>query len=266
MKHSRVALLTCVALSACALKGDVRRVEQQVQDLRNEMARSDSARADFLDRTLSEIIALQEQLLDSLNGRLVRFQGEVRTDMTEVQRQLVQIQELTGQSQARLSQLQDRIEQRESRAVVDPLGPQSRTPTPTPPPQAAPPSVGDSPDEIFRIGVEQLRRGSPVTARQAFSALLAQFPNHERAADAQFFLGESWEAQDPDSAAAAYEIVPQRYANSPRAPTALYRIGLILEQEGDLDRAKVYYERVVLGYPNSDAAELARAKLNIPGH
>ncbi len=258
MKYSSVALLTCVALSACALKGDVRRVEQQVQDLRNEMARTDSVRADFLRQALSEIIALEQQVLDSLNRRLVRFQGEVRSDMTEVQRQLVQIQELTGQSQQRLSRLQGRMEQRESGSMVDPSG--------VPPEQGAPAPAGDSPDEVFRIGVEQLRRGSPVTARQAFTALLTQFPNHDRAPDAQFFLGESWEAQDPDSAAAAYELVPQRYSNSPRAPTALYRIGLILEQEGDLDRAKVYYERVVLGYPNSDAAQLARAKLNTPGH
>jgi TolA-binding protein len=54
----------------------------------------------------------------------------------------------------------------------------------------------------------------------------------------------------------------QRYTDSPRAPTALYRLGLMAEQEGDIDQARVYYERVVTGYPRSDAAELARAKLN----
>jgi tol-pal system protein YbgF len=254
------AALTSVALSACALKGDVRRVEQEVQQLRGEMARADSARADFLNITFQEIIALQRQILDSLDAqerRLVLFRGTVRSDLTEVQRQLMQIQELTGQSQARLAEMQRRLNERESGAgaAVPPGGDRAG---------AAAPAGAPSPDEIYDTAIAQLDRGSRQTARMAFRLLIDQYPHHRLAPDAQFHVGESWEGVDPDSAAAAYERVVQDYGESPRAPTALYRLGLIAEQKGDLDRARVYYERVVTGYPQSDAAELARAKLN-PG-
>ncbi|MFQ5702517.1 MAG: tol-pal system YbgF family protein [Gemmatimonadales bacterium] len=254
--------VACVTLSACALKGDVRRVENEVQQLRAEMARADSARADFLDVTFEQIIALQQELMDSVlvqSGRLAAFQGQARTDMTEVLRLLVQTQELTGQSQQRLSELQHRLEERERTPVIATLPAGGDTSG-----VATPPGDLPSADEMYNVSIQQLRRGSVQTARQGFQLLLATYPTDPRAGDAVFHIGESWERTDPDSAASAYEMVAQRFQDSPRAPTALYRLGLLAEQRGDLDAAKVYYTRVVSGYPRSDAAELARAKLN-PG-
>jgi tol-pal system protein YbgF len=251
--------LASVALSACALKGDVRRVEQEVQQLRAEMARADSARADFLDLTFQQIIALQRQVLDSLDAqdrRLILFRGTVRSDLTEVQRQLMQIQELTGQSQARLSEMQRRLNERGEEPLVVAVPPGGDRVG------VAAPAGAPGPDEIYETAIAQLDRGSRQTARMAFRLLVDQYPTHRLASDAQFHIGESWEGVDPDSAAAAYEQVVRRHSESPRAPTALYRLGLIAEGKGDLERARVYYERVVTGYPQSDEAELARSKLN----
>jgi tol-pal system protein YbgF len=232
-----------------------------VLELRAEMARADSVRADYLEQTLGQIIVLQNQVLDSIDAqdqRLAMFRGTIRSDMTEVQRQLMQIQELTGQSQQRISELQGRLAERERRPMyVDPeAGADSVGAEPE---QTATPS---SVDEVYQVAVSLLNRGSPQTARTAFKQLLSQYPDHERAQDAQFHLAESWEGTNPDSAVAAYELVVQNYPNSPRAPTALYRLGLLAEQNGDMETAQVYYTRVVSGYPQSDAAVLARAKLN----
>ncbi len=250
--------LASVALSACALKGDVRRVEEEVQQLRAEMARTDSARADFLEFTFEQVIALQRQILDSLDAqdrRLALFRGTVRSDMTEVQTQLMQIQELSGQSQARLAEMQRRLDVRELQPLVgDSTGSDS--------PTRAAPAGAPSADEMYQTAIAQLDRGSPQTARTVFRMLLDQHPNHRLASDAQFHIGASWEGVDPDSAAAAYAKVVEDHGESARAPTALYRLGLIAEQNGDLEGARVYYERVVSGYPRSDAAELAREKLN----
>ncbi len=225
------------------------------------MARADSARADYLESTLGQIMALQQQVLDSIDAqdrRLAMFRGTIRSDMTEVQRQLMQIQELTGQSQQRLSELQGRLNDRETPPmVVDPeVGGDTAGAAPE---QTAPQS---SVEEVYQVAVSLLHRGSPQTARTAFQQLLTQFPDHDLAQDAQFHLAETWEGSAPDSAVAAYELVVQNHPNSPRAPTALYRLGLLAEQNGDMETAQVYYTRVVSGYPQSDAAVLARAKLN----
>ena len=249
-----------VAISACALKGDVRGVEQEFVQIRAEMARAFSVRADYFDLAFRQVMALQRQIVDSLEARERRFasfSGTVSRDMTEVHRQLMQIQELTGQSQARLSEMQRRLDARAlETTVAQPRGDSAAS-------QAAA-GGGTSPEEIYDVAIQQLSRGSPQTARMAFQLLVNQHPNHELAGDAQFNIGESWQGSEPDSAAASYQLVVQNHPNSRRAPTALYRLGTIAEQRGDTDAARVYYERVVSGYPRSDEAELARAKLN-PG-
>jgi tol-pal system protein YbgF len=247
----RLAVLAgTVALGACALKGDVRRVEAEVGALRAESARADSARALLLD----EILAFQHRTLDSLNllqHRLTAMQGDMRSDMTEVQRQLVQIQELTGQSQQRISELRAQVERRLQEDRLTGAGDTA--------------AVGGIPaQEIYDISLQQLRRGSPQTARQGFHQFLEQYRGHPLSADAQFFIGESWEASNPDSAAAAYEEVVRTYRDSPRAPTALYRLGLLAERRGDQHAAEIYFQRVITGYPRSDEAQLARTKIPNP--
>jgi tol-pal system protein YbgF len=255
---TRFALLAaCVALSACALKGDVRRVEEQLADYRAETARADSARAVMLD----QVLLYQQRVLDSLQvlqRRLATFQGDMRTDMTEVQGQLVQIQELTGQSQQRLTEMRAQLDQRARLAVVPGVPATGDTGARA----AQPGQIGAQ--ELYNLSLQQLRRGSPVTAREGFRKLLADYPTHLLAADAQFFIGETWEETQPDSAAAAYDLVIRNYPDSRHAPTSLYRLGLLAERRGDQRAAEVYYTRVIAGYPRSEEAQLARTKLGNP--
>jgi TolA-binding protein len=254
----RLAPALAVALGACALKGDVRRVETQVAQLRQETARADSARAVSLGRRLDDVLALQRAVLDSLNAqqrRLTLAQGELRNDLTDVQRQLVQIQELMGQSQQRLSELRGQFEQRRpQQAAAPPASGGDTTP---------PPAPGDpGPEQLYDLAVRQLRGGSPQAARQALLKLLTDYPQHDRVPDALFQLAESWAGTSPDSAARAYERIAKDHANSSRAPAALYKLGLLAEQRGDTRAARVYYQRVVAGYPRSEEAALARTKLS----
>ena len=245
-----------VTLSGCALKGDVRRVERQVQEFRAEAARADSARAAELDSSLVAVIALLQAVDDSLTSQQNqsrRMHAETRADMIDVRRQLVQIQELTGQSQQRLTELRQQLERRDRQPIAAGPGPgDSVVVVPGLPP----------PDELFSLSLSQLRRGSPGAARLGFSQFLQAYASHERAPDAQYFIGESWAGSVVDSAAAAYNAVVANYPDSPRAPASLYKLGLLAEQEGDASVARVFFERVMAGYPRSEEAALARERLN----
>lgn len=263
MRRVALAAAASVALSACALKGDVRRVEQEVARLGAQQAEADARRAAQLDR----VLALQQAIIDSLiveQRRLAAIYGEQRADMTEVQRQLVQIQELTGQSQQRLTELRAQIR---GRLQDTPEFDNAAGAAPGAQPGGAGPGPGDlGARELYNLSLQQLRRGSPQTARAGFEKLLQDFPSDPVAADAQFHIGESWEATHPDSAQAAYELVAERFPDSERAPSSLYKLGLLAEREGDAERAQLYFLRVVSGYPRSDEAQLARSKLsNAPG-
>src|SRR5881396_3570454 len=110
-------LVLALGLAAgCALKGDVRKVELQVEAARAERARADAERAAQLD-SVRVLLAAVQQALAAQQAYLVQLRGDVRTDLLAVQQQLVQVQELTGQSQQRLTELRARIEERAQQPV-----------------------------------------------------------------------------------------------------------------------------------------------------
>ncbi len=259
IKARILALLPVAAvLTGCALKGDVRRVERQLIEMKDQTARADSARAVSLARILSEIEGLQGAVHDSLEVQHRSIQaigGEFRSEFTDIQRQLVAIQELTGQSQARLTELRSQIGTRTLPLAGGSSGVR-------PPPTAA--ATGGVAEEMYTVGVEQLRQRSYQTARIAFREIVEQHPQHGRAAAAQYYLGETFESENSDSAAVMWEAVVEKYPESPRASSALYKLGLLFEQRGDVPTARLHYNRVIVGYPSSDEAELARAKLRNP--
>jgi tol-pal system protein YbgF len=95
--------------------------------------------------------------------------------------------------------------------------------------------------------------------------MLRVYPTSDRAGDALYFIGQSFAAENPDSAAAYYEQVMQKYPNSSRASSALYNLGLLAERRKDTKKARDAYQRVVQRYPQSDEAALARDRLKALG-
>jgi tol-pal system protein YbgF len=246
----RSALVLALGLTAgCALKGDVRKVELQVQALKADLASSDAQRAAERDTTLAAIRLLQ-QALSTQQSYLVQMRGDLRTELQSVQQQLVAVQELSGLSQQRITELRSRLESRaqQSDPGAAPGAPVGRSGNP----------AGPGPEQMYEVSLQQYRRGSLATARLGFREFLRVFPTHERAADALFYIGESFEQAAPDSAAAVYDQLVRSFAKSPRAPSALYKLGLLAEQRGDRTTARTFYSRVIAGYPRSPEADLAR--------
>ena len=245
--RNSLALTLGVLLSGCALKGDVRKVELQVQALQAELAKSDAARAADQDTVLAAVRLLQQAVV-AQQAYLVQMRGDLRTELVSVEQQLVAIQELTGQSQQRLTELRSRLEARSQQpdpTVAAPVGPSGNP-------------AGPGPDQMYDLSLQQYRRGSMGTARIGFREFLRVYPTHERAPDAFFYIGESFEQSAPDSAAAVYDQLVKGYPNSSRAPSALYKLGRLAEQRGDRAAARTYYSRVIAGYPRSPEADLAR--------
>jgi len=242
--------LTLGLAGGCALKGDVRKVELQLAAVREELARTEASHRAETD-SLHVLLAALMQNLAAQQAYLVQLRGDVRTDLVGVQQLLTSIQELTGQSQQRLTELrrQQLAGAGEAGAPAVPVGPSGNP-------------AGPGPDQMYDVSLQQFRRGSLATARLGFREFLRVFPSDERGADALFYVAETFAPENPDSAAAVYQAVVRTYPNSPRAPSSLYKLGLLAEQRGDRAGARTFYARVVAGYPRSDEANLARDKLD----
>lgn len=243
------------ALAACATKGQVRLLEGELRSLRIETARRDSIRA----AALAAILTLEQRIIDSLAaGREalrtldVRLQG----DLTDLQRQLLQVQELTGQSQQRLTQLKAQIDARAEQAEAAGMVPVNRADS-----MARPGSPVASADQMYQSARNQQNRGAQATARMGYQELLKTYPTHALVPDALFYIGESFGSESPDSAIAYYSQVVARHKSSPRASTALFRMGRVEEGRRNAAAARTHYERLVREYPSSDDADLARERL-----
>ena len=256
MRHARrlavVAALPLTTAACFATRADVRVLQQDIATVRTETARADSARVAQLDRVASQLGAVNDSLR-AMSARAARFQGDARDALRSVGEQLIQVQELTGQSQRRLQELRASMEQR-AETMTPPAGAT---------PGAAPDSTGGpGPNQLFEISLDQFRRGSFATARSGFSDLLRRFPTADVAADAQFYVAESY-ASERNAAAAdsAYQAVVTRYPQSPRAATALYKRARARQAAGRRAEARVMFDELVKKFPRSDEAELAREAL-----
>lgn len=239
--------LVLVPLTACATKQDLKNVRQEMIALQE--------RQDTIFVLLQqENRATRDSIFEAMQ-QMVRTRGEIRSQLLQMEQQLIQIQELTGQSQRRLGEMREAFEERRQAAPVDTALPGGvRDDDPAEPVEGG----GEEAEELYRIGMQQLEQEGASTARMAFEQLLRENPRHARAPDAQFGIAETYVLdQRTEEALAAYERVGELYPDSPRAPEALFRAGVLAEEEGNISAARRYFERVRAGYPRSDEARLA---------
>ncbi len=87
----------------------------------------------------------------------------------------------------------------------------------------APPS--DSPKDIYDLGYGYVLRKDYALAEDTFQAFLKKYPSDRRAAEAQFWLGESlFQRQRYDAAAQSFLELSTKHSSHAKAPEALLRL------------------------------------------
>jgi tol-pal system protein YbgF len=263
MRIRSLAPIAALAAAGClASKSDIQLIQTDLQTMRTESARSDSARRAQIEQVLAQVIRSNDSIR-LVSARLAKLQSDVQNDHYEMNRNILTLQELSGQSQRRLQELRGAMEERGQPAPVPapaPAGPTART-------EAAPAAAGaPGPGQLFQSSLDQLRRGSVGVARSGFEELLRTYPTYEDAPEAMVYIAETYAAERNQAAAdSVYGLVVQRYPQSPKAATALYKRALVLKSAGQSAAARASLERIVREYPRSDEAALAREQLRTLG-
>ena len=248
-----------LATGACfATRNDVRILQDDITKFRASQQTADSARA----AQLAQVTATLGQVNDSLratSARMGRWQANAQGDIRNIQEQLVQIQELTGASQQRLLDLRRDLEEKSAPPSPVPGVPGDTTRA------AAPASGAPGPATLYKLAFDQMSRGSHGTARSGFQTLLDQYPTSDLAPDAQYYIGETLQAEGNTAGAdSVFSLVVSKYPSAPRAATALYKHGLFLQKAKRTGEARQAFQTVIDKYPRSDEASLAREQLR-PG-
>jgi TolA-binding protein len=252
-------LAPCVALalfaSGCATKGMVRDLNTQLQVMRTQQARADSARA----AELTRIIAMQQRIMDSLGASreaMRQLKTEFGQEFLSINQQLVQVQELSGQSQRRLAELKRGLDDRTDALAATTTDTTRRGVTT----DSAAPAGTPSPEQLLQTARSEALRGSYGAARMGYREFIRLYPTRPEIPDATYFLAETF-TEEPDSAMVYYREVYEKHRTSSRAPTSLYKTGLLLERRRDRTGAREAYQKIIQQYPRSNEVELARGRL-----
>lgn len=233
-----VALLVfLIPLTGCASRGSVQLLRADVAALQ--------AKVEEVNRNLAQTIPTVKET----SAGLVRQSRDVGG-----------LGERMGRLEARFQDVEESI--KGVKAAVDTLTGQVAMlvgPTPTPAPGAP-----ESAERLYDSALSQYQSGNLGQAVLEFTDLIARFPKHPLAENAQLWIGAAYFAQQ-DFRQALLELkkVIDQYPRGNKAPDALYKLGLSYRSLFETDRAREIWGQLIRDFPRSEAARLARTSLRV---
>lgn len=117
-------------------------------------------------------------------------------------------------------------------------------------------------EEKFNAALEEFQRGDTVKAREQFEAVIGAYPNGKFAAEAHFFVGETYLFEESWKQAGQAFLAAFNHQHSGNTkPKALLRLGEALSRVGSTDQACEILKNVGNMFPDSGEAGLADAKV-----
>lgn len=116
--------------------------------------------------------------------------------------------------------------------------------------------------EFLALAREKARGGELLLARQLYSEFLKKWPKDALAAEAHFGLGETYFAEDKcREALPEYGRLLQDHPKAEPTPDAYLRSSECFRKLKMQEESRLALEELVKGYPKSEAAKTARARL-----
>lgn len=249
------ALAVAVVSGGCAMKGDIRMLQEELRDI--------AARQDSLITMLAVEAQQTQDTLRTQSSQMFDFRGDIARRLQQIDDKLTRLEALAGENQRGMAAVRDQLAnlRRGAAATTPGAGPDTR-PAGGGGDESLVGGAGGNADQLWATAARQRQRGSVGSAAVAYEEFIADHPQDPRAPDAYFYLGDLRSQQDrPEDALEAFLEIQQLYPTSARVPDALYRAALLHEELGDLDEARAVLERIMNTYPDAVVSSLAREKL-----
>jgi len=121
--------------------------------------------------------------------------------------------------------------------------------------------VTGSPADAYEQAYALLRDKQYDSAEKSFTDFLNRYPNHDLAANAKYWLGETFYVRGNfERAARVFAEAYQLYPKGPKGPDNLLKLALSLNGMGKKDDACLSLKQLAREYPAGSAPVLARAE------
>lgn len=263
-----IGMLSVLLLAAsCATKKDIREFRQEMQ-IRNDNAES---RLFAIEQSLAQIDSLvreQQRLSQSLRAvfgtqnqdqrdnldLIAARQDEINYQLRELLQKLQVIQLYGGVGS---SPAQAQPSQTDGKSATT----QDASPSTSAPAQSGAGKVDAS--QVYNTALDDVRNERFELAESRFLSFLMQFPDHELAGNAQYWLGEAVYGQGKfELAITEFDKVLSKYKKSPKIPAAMLKIGFANIELGNRKQGTAMLNKLIKAYPKSDETKLARERLS----
>ena len=118
--------------------------------------------------------------------------------------------------------------------------------------------------ELFKSALILFEESRFAEALEIFSQIIITFPDGSFTADAYFWSGELFLAQEMfEDAKLSFKNVVDNFYQHSRTPDSLFKLGEIYRLEGDVERSLEFYDKVKEDFPDSGASQLAKKSQEI---
>lgn len=118
------------------------------------------------------------------------------------------------------------------------------------------------PDQLYQKAYNYLTTASYPQAKQWFEAFLERFPNHQRADNSHYWLGEiSLVEDDLEKAVIAFSNGLKAFPKGQKAPANFLKMGVALKRLGREDHARSTWKKLIKDFPDAPESEKAKKQL-----
>ena len=297
-----IAYLTLAVMGVCLINPasaadfhqELQQLREDVQILQRQVYRSNETARKADNAGSSEVqgkITEYDETIRSLNGRMDELENAIKqTDakLDKINRDIeIRFKVLEGrQIPAELSAPAPKISKTYDAPVaqgaaasvvgdsirgtdlapIDGAEPQELLPDSVVPPAEIPTGVvnANNPKEMYQNALHAYESGFLDEAELGFEDILKQFPQHNLASNAQYWLGEVYTRQgNLEKAKAAFKDGYEKYKNGNKAADSLFKLGYTFNKVGDKNRACIVYMSFGEEFPKAPAELTSKVKAEI---
>lgn len=262
--------LVFLSLNGCATKGDIEithndidavktrvfSIERDLGGLRSESKEGigtveKNFQADVA--AVRKISADIQATIDSTKNELQSMNGKVDDMVNSLKKPTEELNHYRIDADKRIIALEDRVLKLQS--TLDELskkmnGVTQKLDTPT------------TPEGFYQKALETYKSGDMPATREAFGKFVEQNPQHDLAANAHYWIGEThYSEKSFESAILAFQEVIKNFPNSDKVPAAMLKQGLAFKSIKDGKSSKYVFKKLIEVFPKSEEAKKAKSFL-----
>lgn len=275
-KRALALFLSALTISGCASKGDLDTLRRDTEELKSRFfgieKELDGIRTESREKTdqakkeiLSEVEKVRGEFaqirktaadlqarLDAEREGMRSLSGKLDDVSIALKKPAEEMALLREETDRKISSVIDRLVDLEKRLADLSVS--------KPPVAAKEPD--STPEGSYKAALKRYEAGEFAEARAMLTDFLKKNPDHDLAANAQYWIGETWFSEkNYEQAILAFQDVIKNYPGKEKIPAAMLKQGMSFAALGDTKSARFIYRKLVEDFPKTDEAKKGAEKL-----